>query len=187
MTSFLTFAVQSLNLNNSLPVQSLYFPLISVYFMVSIFVTFYSLVWFWTVNNFTTKSFLPEPLEKFARLIRKCLFCQCSKEKKANKIDKVKQENSTPVIITDLNEKMPIEIKPVSASMSKETKCIKCDLCSKCDDKAKEDKDKEEKKKKKKENIESLVSALNYLMFICVAIVLAILHLIIWIRCAFEK
>ena len=184
MTSFLTFAVQSLNLNNSLPVQSLYFPLISVYFMISIFVTFYSLIWFWSVNNFLTKNF-PKPIEKIAELIQACLFCRCIKKKSES--DKVKPDKS--VVITDLvtDEKKQIETKLAGPSMSQENKCNKCDMCSKCKDKTKEEKDKEEKKKKKKENTESLVNALNILMFIFMAILLGLLHLVIWIRCYFEK
>jgi hypothetical protein len=174
MTSFLTFSVQSLNLNNSLPVQSLYFPLISVYFMISIFTTFFSLVWFWIINNFITKNFIPKPLAKLAEAIEMCLFCK----KKQKEVVKVKPTaGNDNLTVVNLEGKTEVKIAS-SASSSQESKCNKCDMCSKC----KEGKEKEDAKKKKKENNEALANALNYLVFICVCITLALLHLIIWLR-----
>lgn len=175
MTSFLTFAVQSLNINNFLPVQSLYFPLISVYFMCSIFCTFFSLIWFWNLNNFTTKK-VPKFLEPIAKLMKLILFCLFPKNDKQD--NKVK---SNEIIISDLEPKGKVAI--VSSSASEQQKCSKCSIdCMKC----KADKEKEDAKKKTKEVNDSNCIALNYLVFFIVFIILAFVNAVVWLSCAFS-
>jgi len=184
MTTFLTFAVQSLNINNYLPVQSLYIPLISTYFMFSIFITFFSLIWFLIANKFVSKPFLPKPFEKIAKLIQTCLFCIYPEVK-----EKVKPVETKIVQQTTENKKETIEsIEAPSISaveqpdIVKPSKCDKCTMCSKCQ----EEKDKEKNKKKLKETIEALVNPLNLVVFFFAVIAFILLHVIIWLRNLFN-
>lgn len=184
MTTFLTFSVQALNMANFLPVQSLYYPLVSLYFMFSIVGTFFSLLWFWTANNFITKAYLPMALEKVSKVMKLCLFCLYEKPKE---VIKVQPASNTTLVVTNVNEKEnekeneKLEIRVAASTSVEKTKCSKCDLCTKC----KEDKDKEDKKKKTKESIESSVSALNYLAWFIALFFFISIHIAIWLSCAF--
>ena len=177
MTAFLTFAVQSVNMANFLPVQSSYYPLISVYFTCSILITFTSLIWFWTCNRFISqKQMPPKLLVMLSNLIRNCLICIYKKEKK---VEPKKVETKRDDIIEVKSLKEPEEMKPID----KPSKCNKCEMCSKCQ----ESKDKDDKKKKDVEKIESIIGPLNYLACSMMALILFAVHLIIWLSCLLSK
>ena len=71
MTTFLTLAVYSLRVSADLPVQSEYFPLISVYFFIGLLLTFISLVWFVVANSFNVNQHVPYILEKMTGVFLK--------------------------------------------------------------------------------------------------------------------
>ena len=167
MTAFLTFAVQSLNIANFLPVQSLYFPLISVYFICSIFVTFLSMFWFWLVNYYTTKNYVPKCLEIIATGVKRYFICIYHKPVVAIK-------NET--VVKETNNSITLESSKVSKSEQK-IDCNKCEMCTKC----KESKEKDDTKKKVKENNDSALQALNYLMCFIVIFLLVCIITIVWL------
>ncbi len=179
MTAFLTFAVQSVNMANFLPVQSSYYPLISVYFTCSILITFTSLIWFWTCNRFVSqKQMPPKLLEMLSNLIRNLLVCIYKKEKKVEpkKAEMTKKDE----IIEVKSLKEPEDMKPIDIPI---IKCNKCEMCSKCQ----ATKDKDDKKKKDVEKIESIIGPLNYLACSIMAFILIAVHLSIWLSCLLSK
>lgn len=163
MTAFLTFAVQSLNITNCLPVQSLYVPLIKIYFICSIFITFIALLWFWTQNYYTGKK-LPYLLLKTGNICKVILFWIFPKPTTAPVIANKSQEVTAVVAINESN-----------VILSKNT-CNKCEMCSNC----KVNKDKEDKKKKEKEIFDSALSAINYMVFYLLIIFITLVMTIIW-------
>ncbi len=69
MTTFLTLAIYSLRVSGDLPVQSQYFPLISIFFFIGLLLTFIAFVWFIAANYLRAKQRVPKILEKL------CLIC----------------------------------------------------------------------------------------------------------------
>jgi len=67
ITTFLNMATISLRLSSEIPVQSEVFPLISLYFMLSIFYTFLSLIWFSICEQFKTRKYVPACFKSLAR------------------------------------------------------------------------------------------------------------------------
>jgi hypothetical protein len=164
-TIFLTFAVQAVNMSNYLPIQSTYFPLISIYFICSISLTAVSLIWFYFANKFSTSNDMPIVLQKIAVVVKSCLFFYFSKEQEKNVDESGKaKEPAENDALTEIGVIKLVE------------KCNNCDVCSKCKDEKKND----EKKKKKKTEIESLVLALNILALVLVSLATILLHIIIW-------
>ena len=69
MTTFLTLAIYSLRVSGDLPVQSQYFPLISIFFFIGLLLTFIAFVWFIAANSLRAKQRVPKILEKL------CFIC----------------------------------------------------------------------------------------------------------------
>jgi hypothetical protein len=181
MTTFLTYAVQSLNIAGFLPVQSQYYPLISIYFLMSLICTFLSLVWFWYTNKLLTENKIPSSLRVVANYVKKCLFF----------IFIPAETNIQEIFERKITPENDITIKNLDkANVSKETeqkeidKCNNCELlCSKCIYKKKIDED----KRKEKENNESLIKALNILASFTVFSIFLIIHICIWTICAINN
>lgn len=178
MTTFLTFAVQALNFNSFLPVQSLYIPLIIIYFVCSIVITGISFVWFVLQNYLLGKGSLPEWVEKIAAIVKKILFFSFAKsqskaDRTKNQIKPVK-ENSTVFKVNLPNTVQTVSTPEVLEPFNKP--CNKCEMCSKC----KQDKEKESKKKDEKKKFDEDVSAINLLFLITTFILLVILNVTIW-------
>ena len=180
MTTFLTYAVQSLNIAGFLPVQSQYYPLISIYFLMSLICTFSSLVWFWYTNKLLTENKIPSSLRVVANYVKKCLFFIFIPSVTNQEIFERKITPENDLTITNLDK----------ANVSKETeqkeinKCNNCELlCSKCIHKKQIDED----KRKEKENNESLIKALNILASFTVFSIFLIIHICIWTICAINN
>lgn len=195
MTTFLTFAVQALNFNNFLPVQSTYIPLIIIYFICSILCTFFSFVWFISQNYLLGNGSMPKWLEKVALIAKNLLFffymkpkskvIEPNKEtaikiKQGNQIDSVHIESVTSIMNDEENQNVP---KPTNSNLNlpssdkkEAVSCNKCEMCSKC----KEDKEKENKKKDEKKKFEENISAINFLFLIITFIALLTLNLVVW-------
>ncbi len=69
MTTFLSLAIYSLRVSGDLPVQSQYFPLISIFFFIGLLLTFIAFVWFIAANSLRAKQRVPKILEKL------CFIC----------------------------------------------------------------------------------------------------------------
>jgi hypothetical protein len=180
MTTFLTYAVQSLNIAGFLPVQSQYYPLISIYFLMSLICTFSSLVWFWYSNKLLTENKIPSSLRVVAKYVKKCLFFIFIPTETNQEIFERKITPENDITITNLDK----------ANVSKETeqkeinKCNKCEiLCSKCV----QYKQRDDNKRKEKENNESLIKALNILASFTVFSIFVTIHLCIWIICVINN
>lgn len=76
-------AIISVRVASDIPIQSDYLPLISLYFILSLFYTFISLNWFVLLNHFRSKNSLPKFLESLAVFYK--LFCFGIKEFTCNK------------------------------------------------------------------------------------------------------
>ena len=157
-------------MSNYLPIQSTYFPLVSIYFITSICLTAISLIWFYFANKFVTSNDLPSALKKVGKLVKLCLFFYFPKEIKEEK--KIEVDDKQAKQSAEHNNAALTELVVVKV----EEKCNNCDVCSTC----KEDKNKEEKKKKEKKEIESLVLALNILAMVLISLATVLLHIIIW-------
>ena len=153
MTVFLTFGVYSLRVSNDLPVQSKYFPMISVYFLVGVLYAFMSIIWFAVANSFLTKNSVPKCLRQIVYLIKRY---QSAKT--------VKQSES----------KESVKDEEVDQQIRKCNKCEDCKICLTA-------KEKEAIKKKQKEETELLVSILNFIFFILMSILMIATNLWIWI------
>lgn len=167
MTAFLTFAVQSLNISNFLPVQSLYVPMITVYFIFSILLTFVALLWFWIMNYYTGKP-LPFILYHAGLFSKNALFWIYPMPSTTPMVVKKAEETENQVIKMDLNQ-------PVSSGII--NSCNLCGMCDKCKDK----KEKEDKKKKEKDANDTILQALNYMMFYLLMFCIVCILSIIWI------
>ncbi len=180
MTTFLTYAVQSLNIASFLPVQSQYYPLISIYFLMSLIWTFLSLVWFWYSNKLLTENKIPSSLRVVAKYVKKCLFFIFIPAEKNQEIFERKITPENDLTITNLDKakvSKKIEQKEIN-------KCNKSEIfCSKCTHNKQIDED----KKKEKENNESLIKALNILASFTVFSIFVTIHLCIWIICVINN
>ena len=184
-----------------LPVQSLYLPDISWYFVTSITYNLITIIWYVYQNRCLTKAEIPGWIGFFGEKLKK-LFCLCfptDKNKKDDKHDGIKVENGqktmelaedksvSPKQESD-NELRPSMIAvilkddiqvPIHFSKDKpEEICEKCDRCEKCE----ADYQKEDAKKKKKKDVESKLEALNYFVFIIILIGLVATQLGIWVN-----
>ena len=153
----MTFAVYQLGIGGYLPVQSLYLPDISWYFVTSISYNLITMIWFVYQNHCLTKAEIPGWLGFCGEKLKK-IFCLCLPTDK----NKQKFEDSGKKIIT-------VEENPKG----------KCDLCDRCE-KCESDYEKEEAKKKKKKDYESKLESLNYFIFIILLITLVITQILIW-------
>lgn len=133
MTVFLTFGVYSLRVSSDLPVQSKYFPLISVYFLIGVLYAFMSILWFALANRYLTKNSVPKCFSPIAFLLKKY---QTSKNVKLK--DPVKDEEAEYGRI---------------CNKYATRKCNKCEDCQVCITA----KEKEAIKKRQKEETELLV------------------------------
>jgi len=175
MTTFLTYAVQSLNIAGFLPVQSQYYPLISIYFLMSLICTFLSLVWFWYSNKHLTENKIPSSLRVVAKYVKKCLFFIFIPAETNQEI--MPESDLTITNLDKANVSKEIEQKEID-------KCSKCEiLCSRCV----QYKLKDDKEKKEKENNESLIKALNILASFTVFSIFVTIHLCIWIICVINS
>ena len=73
MTIILTFSINSISILQQFPVQSEYMPTISFYFILSIFFTLISLLWFIFISYFSEKKYLPGFLLKAVGLMDKLI------------------------------------------------------------------------------------------------------------------
>ena len=69
MTIFLTLAIYSVRIASDFPVQGFYIPIISIYFIMGLLITFLSLVWFAYAEYIRAKKQMPKMLIKLARLL----------------------------------------------------------------------------------------------------------------------
>ena len=126
-TGFMTFAVYSLRIASDLPVQSLYLPKISWYFLTSISFSLISMFWFVYQNRCISKSEMPNWLTFLGEKLKR-FFCLCFQ---ANK-DEIKEEER------------------------KSHKCKLCDRCKNCDKDFCKDEEKKKKKKTVEGNCEAI-------------------------------
>ena len=70
MTIFLTLAIYSVRIASDFPAQGEYIPIISIYFVLGLFYTFISLVWFTYAEYMRTKQRMPACLTQLAKFLR---------------------------------------------------------------------------------------------------------------------
>ena len=81
MTIFLTLAIYSVRIASDFPAQGEYIPIISLYFVLGLFFTFISLVWFTYAEYMRTKQRMPACLAQLAKLLRSLSSCRFIKTK----------------------------------------------------------------------------------------------------------
>ena len=86
-------AIISVRVSSDIPVQSDYLPLISLFFILSLFYTFISLYWFVLANYLRTKNKIPSFLESLAKFL--ILLNIAFKYRSKNKIKSIKNEEET--------------------------------------------------------------------------------------------
>jgi hypothetical protein len=197
MTTFLTFSVQSLNIANFLPVQSKYFPMISIYFLASLMLTFSSMAWFWYSNNLRGKTKLPSVFRAVADFIKRYLSCLFAvpqvKDKEDKDAENEKLSRLKRIGVNDLNckgkkQKFKLVNKSISVIVPIEEAEVKTEMkmCSKCEITCPQciiDNEKENEKKKQTEIIETEVKALNILASALMALCFIAMHVGIWGSC----
>lgn len=194
MTSLLTFSVYSLRISGDIPMQSEYLPLITLYFVLSISYTFFSLFWFILANYFLTKTYLPKLVLLIGDGLHKLNTVKIYTVKNESeieinkglelKLDEVNGNTGSSIFLVtpssnvefDLDELKNKSHFTIFNNSSDNTKCFKCNMCSECEGKDKKD----HEKKDKKEKIESYVSSLNNLMCCLMCIVIVTSNSIIW-------
>lgn len=179
MTSLMTYSVYSVRISNEIPIQSEYMPLITLYFILSIFYTLITFIWHIVKNFLTTNKKWPKFVLAFGQLLQdmveKVCCCCCkeskvedvsaiviepSEESKENKIDEVKSliENeikSKELILVSswkyIDKMNENEILKNSCSLMKlyNGETDKCFKCNLCSS-CQAKEDKDEKKKKDK-------------------------------------
>ena len=82
----------SVRVSGDIPIQSEYFPLISLYFFLSLFFTFTSFLWFATVSILREKKYLPLWLIKLSR--RKKIIDEICKNSEHDKLLYIEKEIS---------------------------------------------------------------------------------------------
>ena len=101
MSAVMAFSVYSLNISNTIPIQSLVVPKITEFYTASIFANLVAMSWFIQLNNIKSKAYLPCVLSSLGDILQK-LKCFCfhwSKNcKKSNNV--ISKDNK----VDDLNE-----------------------------------------------------------------------------------
>lgn len=194
MTGFLTFSVYSLRISTDLPVQSMFLPKISVYFICSIIYNIFAMFWHITRDRLQKKKELPKWFIYFCEILKKVFCFPQEKKDKNNKIEpnNVNAINGAMITVETSDQKdmdisksvfqNPILPKPTTItadSMQTVTKkkCNQCDRCEECDTEYKKEKDKNKKKKEIEENLE----AMNYFFLILMIIAMFISQMAIWL------
>lgn len=140
MTAFLTYSVYALRLSSDLPTQSSFVPLISWYFIFSIILTLFSIIWFYLCNQMLIKNTMPGFLNSFCIILERFFFKIGSKEPRSiTNIDESKINNIQENLV-----KMPSEIERkietnlnlngLNLSLAKwySQTCSSCNQCPKC-------------------------------------------------------
>ncbi len=168
MSIFLTLAIYALRVSSDMPVESRMFPMISVYYFLSILYTLITLIWFMIANQISNANDLPKYLMDFGSTFKELLA--------KKRVDPVKNfEIIQEQVQSDLNSTNNNEVQPPLLK-----RCNQCEMCKKCE----EIKEKEEAKKKNKKKIEAFVSFLNWIVFALLAIAVFISNLFIWLSVA---
>ncbi len=85
MTTFLNQAIISVRVSGDIPVQSVYLPLISLFFFLSIFYTFLSFIWFIAAEQLKTRKYAPKFIQNLASKIKNRNLVTFFKESKDDK------------------------------------------------------------------------------------------------------
>ena len=166
MSTFLTLAVYSLKVSSDFPTESLFFPIISIYFIIGIAHTLLSLGWF-TISNYTKekqvkpywwinalanlKTFLDGLISKLLKIM--------FPSKSADKIAPKKNEPTQPVDLMDFKHI-----------------CPNCDLCINCIKK----KQNAESKNELKKEIDFKCAQVNKIMFTFILLSSLVCYTLIW-------
>ena len=116
MSIFLTLAIYSLRVSGDMPIQSVNFPWIAIYYLLGIFYAFIALIWFLIANKLSSRNTLPTFLMNFTKNL-------------------IKQPKKSQI--------KPVED---AVDEKKCNTCNKCEMCEKClETKEKEDAKKKDK------------------------------------------
>jgi hypothetical protein len=85
LTTFLNQAIISVRVSGDIPVQSVYLPLISLFFFLSIFYTFLSFIWFIAAEQLKTRKYAPKFIQNLASKIKNRNLVTFFKESKDDK------------------------------------------------------------------------------------------------------
>ena len=185
MTTFLTFGVYALKLNNEMPIQSEYFPLASVYFIVALVYTLISMAWFVMANHFVITKRIPSCFLRVAELLRKWFSMPAFKSKNTQEtaansdieyIDKINLNLNRRTSFGDIED-----IDRINLNLNRRTSIVdlmaykhifcKCNECEK----------KEIDLKNSKEIFNKNLRALNYLALFFVFLIMLVSNIYIWI------
>ena len=163
MSTFLTLAVYSLKVSSDFPTESLYFPIISIYFIVGIAHTLLSLIWF-TISNYTK--------EKQAKPY---WWINALANLKTNLDGLITKLLKIMVLSKSADKIAPIMTHPVDLIDFK-LKCSNCDHCVMCIQKRQKDDLKNELKKE----IDFKCAQVNKIMFMFILLSSIVCYTSIW-------
>jgi hypothetical protein len=179
MICFLTYSVYSLNFSSLFPQQSEYLMMITLYFLLSIFWTLISMIWFIIENHFITKAKMSKPIYVFSKFLQKIFCCSSSKDKKIDTDEFNKSMNDVsvqrPISLENIYQRQNYSINEKTTS-----KCNFCNRCKSCQ----EDFDKDKTKDKNKKDIQAKCNALNYLVLLCISLFMLISNIVVWVLMA---
>ena len=165
MSIFLTLAIYALRVSGDMPIESRKFPLISVYYFLSILYAFIALVWFLIADHISNSNTLSKFLIDFGSTLTK--WKQSFIKKRVDPVKNFERKQKKKIDQANNNE-MQLPLRKF---------CNQCEMCEKC----LETKEKEETKEKNKKNIKTFVSYLNCIVFVFVAMAVFISNLMIWL------
>ena len=173
----MTFFVYTVSVSNTFPTQSIYLPMVNLYFMLGVSYTLSAYIWFIVCNDFYVKNYFPKFLS--AKILKRIWFWKfdavpfwklCSCYTKSEYL--VKKINETAKISgPEINRELSLPKKKSAR------KCALCDVCEKCQ----KDKEKYKEKKKTKEYNESNISELNHFATVILILTELTCNLTVWL------
>lgn len=94
MTMMITYSVYSIRIASDMPVDSRYFPLVALFFLMSVGYTFLSLIWFIIATEWESKKNMPQFLIKVAIFMKHLLYWRFNEKPlwyKENKVEPKKE------------------------------------------------------------------------------------------------
>jgi hypothetical protein len=186
ITSWLTFAVNSVRISNDIPVQSEYLPLITLYMLMSMIYTLFAFVWFIIADHLSKTKKIPFIFKLVADTLRKCRPLNYRKVEQKKKIIKpiettsiktVEQESYQVSTLNSANEvgaEQDIRLNENKILDSNRNQCYKCNSDIVNAEKSKSENEKHEK--------ESQVKTLNLLAFSLIFLFIFSCNLTIWLK-----
>lgn len=198
MPCFMTYSVYSLSFSSIFPQQSVYIMMVTLFFLLSIGWTLVSMIWFVICNYYVTKGEMLQLLYILCDRLQRVFFCcfLSTETAKVTSTEKIKCFSCQKLFTTCLRKRVAAEnidvpsfetnIKPittveyVNTTEMTEKQKSKCKFCGKCES-YQTDCETNETKNKKKKDFETKCKILNYFVFFCVALLMIISNIVLWL------